>query len=160
MKDSENSTAHDFWKRLDDVTAGMLKTGPEDFAPMAPHGDEEEKAIWFITAKGTAAHQAAIEGMSTHFAICDQSAKLHAVVKGKLQEVSDPKKVDELWSRVTGAWFEGGRDDPDVRLIRLTPSQAEVWLTDGGASFFYEIARANIQEEHTPDVGTHEVVNF
>ena len=160
MKDVDNSTEKTFWDRMDKVTAGMLKTGPEDFVPMAPYADAEENVVWFITAKGTAAHQAAISNQDTHFAISDQKARLHAIVKGKLHEANNPAKLDELWSRVADAWFEGGREDPDVRLICLRPTQAEAWLTDGGANFLLEIVRSNASSKHTPDVGEHEVITF
>ncbi|MBT9384933.1 pyridoxamine 5'-phosphate oxidase family protein [Pseudooceanicola sp. CBS1P-1] len=159
MKDLSNNTAQDLWTRLDKATAGMLQTGPEQFDPMAPFADAEEGMVWFITAMGTQAHQAAIEKRDSRFLVCDQHARLHAHLEGSLHEVFRPAKLDALWSPVTEAWFEQGRADPAVRLLCFRPTRAEVWLTEGGASFLYQIARAR-HSSRTPDIGHHEVLTF
>ena len=41
----------------------------------------------------------------------------------------------------------------------MTPKDAEVWSGDGGVSFLYEIAKANMTGD-TPDVGEHGHVTF
>ena len=38
--------------------------------------------------------------------------------------------VDKLWSRFAAAWFEGGKADPKLQLLRLDPEHAEVWLNE------------------------------
>ncbi|PJE33038.1 hypothetical protein PSM7751_00469 [Pseudooceanicola marinus] len=159
MKDLHSETAEKFFDRMGDVTAGMLMTGDDHHIPMSHYADAEEGVIWFITAKGTAADQAAIEKRNVNYLIADSGAKLYADVRGTLHEVNKPGKLDELWSRAAGAWFEDGRDDPDVRLLCLRPTHAEVWLTEGGAKFLYEIARAHTSGK-TPDLGEHEVITF
>ncbi|PJE31861.1 General stress protein 26 [Pseudooceanicola antarcticus] len=159
MKDHDTKTAQRLFDRLGDVTAGMLMTGPDTHIPMSHYADADEGVLWFISAEGTAAHQAAVEKRDSHFLVADQGAKLYADISGQLQAVTDPAKLDDLWSRVAGAWFEEGREDSSVRLLRFVPAKAEVWLTEGGAKFLYEIARANVTG-HTPDVGEHEVITF
>ena len=46
-----------------------------------------------------------------------------------------------------------------MRLVRMTPAQAEVWATDGTAGFLYEIAKAHVTGEH-PDMGDHARITF
>ena len=36
--------------------------------------------------------------------------------------------VDRLWNRFVAAWYEGGKDDPKLTLLRLDCEQAEIWL--------------------------------
>ena len=33
-----------------------------------------------------------------------------------------------MWNRFIAAWFEGGKDDPKLRLLRFDPDDAEIWL--------------------------------
>ena len=40
--------------------------------------------------------------------------------------------VDKLWNRFVAAWFEGGKDDPRLALLRLDPERAQIWL-DGSS---------------------------
>ncbi|EPX80440.1 pyridoxamine 5'-phosphate oxidase family protein [Salipiger mucosus] len=148
-----------FWKRLDDVRAGLLAADGERPVPMSPHADPDENAIWFITARGSAADRAAHSGGEASFHVADSKANVFANVFGKIDISDDSKKLDEIWSAVAGAWFENGRDDESVRLVKMTPHDAEVWAGDGGASFLYEIARANVKGG-TPDVGEHARVTF
>jgi general stress protein 26 len=36
--------------------------------------------------------------------------------------------VDRLWNKFVAAWFEGGKDDPKLALLRLDPDQGQVWM--------------------------------
>ena len=42
----------------------------------------------------------------------------------------DRATVDRLWNKWTEAWFEGGKDDPKVRLIRFDLEHAMIWLNE------------------------------
>lgn len=159
MKDLTNEQKDTFWNRMGDVRAGMLHTDPERVVPMSHYVDEDRGVMWFITSEGTDCYDAAKEGKDVHFVVADAGAKIYAKVEGRLTVENDKEKLDELWSPVAGAWFEDGREDEDVRLVKFTPSTAEVWLTDGAAGFLYEIAKANLTHEK-PDAGDHGVVRF
>lgn len=159
MKDHADNLKQTFWDRLDDVTAGMLEVEPGRSIPMSPYGDSAEAAIWFITSDGSEAFDAAKAGKPASFTVAEQNAKLYARIEGSLAVVDDKQKLDALWSPVAAAWFEDGREDEHVRLICFRPGNAEVWATDGGAGFLYEVAKANVSEQ-TPKLGTHGKVSF
>ncbi|WP_343502553.1 pyridoxamine 5'-phosphate oxidase family protein [Alloyangia pacifica] len=158
-KDDMSELKHDFWKQLKDVRAGLLAADGERPVPMAPHADKEENAIWFITAKGSAADRAAKSSGEVSFHVADTKAHLYANIYGTAEISNDEEKLDEIWSVVAGAWFEDGRDDEAVQLIKMTPKEGEVWVSNGGASFLYEIAKAQMTDD-TPDVGAHGRVVF
>ncbi|WP_199672020.1 pyridoxamine 5'-phosphate oxidase family protein [Pseudooceanicola sediminis] len=159
MKDFADKMTEQFWTRMDKVRAGMLHTTDDRIVPMTAYPDPDEGALWFITAEGTDAHQAAKSNHTTTFIVSDASAKIYARVHGQLSAVTNPEKLDEIWSPIAGAWFKDGREDSSVRLLRLIPTKAEVWLTDGGAGFLYEIAKAKLSDA-TPDAGDHGVITF
>ena len=149
----------DFWKRIDDVQAGMLSVQGGRPVPMSPMADRDANAIWFITAQGTDVAAASESGSTASLQVADSNSNLYANVQGHLQSVDDAEKLDELWNAVVAAWFEDGRDDDKVRLVRMTPTTAEVWATDGAAGFLYEIAKAHMTDEK-PDMGDHGTVTF
>lgn len=151
--------AREFWSRLDDVRAGLLAADGERPVPMSPMPDRDAKAIWFIAAAGSAADRAAKSGGEASFHVADAKANFYANAFGRLEEANDPAKLDELWSAMAAAWFPNGRDDAAVRLVRFTPHEGEVWATEGGAAYLYEIAKANVTGR-TPDVGAHGRVVF
>jgi general stress protein 26 len=49
-------------------------------------------------------------------------------VQGKLMVDNDPAMINKLWNRFVAAWFEGGKSDPKLVLLRIEPRHAEVWL--------------------------------
>ena len=57
---------------------------------------------------------------------------LFATVHGSLQLDNDRRNIDRLWNRFVAAWFEGGKDDPKLALLRLDAERAEIWL-DGSS---------------------------
>lgn len=149
----------EFWRRMEDVTAGMLAADGERPVPMAPTPDEDARAVWFITAAGSAADRAAKSGAEASFHVADPKVNFYANVFGRIEETNDPEKLNDLWSRMAAAWFPEGRDDDAVRLVKFTPHEGEIWANEGGAAFLYEIAKANLTRQ-MPDVGAHGRVVF
>ncbi len=149
-----------FWDRLKDINAGMLAT-PDDRARPMSHSirDTDERVLWFITAHGTDIADAAKSGSAVTYLVACQKAKLYATIEGALDVVTDEKTLDDIWSPIAAAWFEDGKQDPDLCLVRMTLSKSEVWTTDGGAKFLYEIAKSNLTDD-MPDMGEHAVLTF
>ncbi|ANT59380.1 general stress protein [Salipiger sp. CCB-MM3] len=158
-KDHITDLKADFWKNMKNVRAGLLAADGERPVPMSPNADPEENAIWFITAKGSAADRAAKSGGEASFHVADPKSHLYANIFGTLTISDDEEKLDEIWSVVAGAWFKNGREDDSVRLVKMTPKDGEVWVSNGGASFLYEIAKSQMSDD-TPDVGEHGRVVF
>jgi general stress protein 26 len=40
--------------------------------------------------------------------------------------------VDRLWNRFVAVWYEGGKDDPNLALLRLELDRGQIWL-DGSS---------------------------
>ncbi len=148
-----------FWDRIGDVQAGLLSAAGARAVPMSPYADRKENAIWFITADGTELSKAAETSAEASFFVADPKANLYATIDGQVTHVNDPAKLDELWNAVAASWFDDGRRDDDIRLIRMTPTKAEVWATTGAAGFVYELIRSRVSDDK-PDVGEHGMVSF
>lgn len=154
-----DSLKEEFWDRIEDVRTGMLGTDDARSVPMSHYVDKDANVLWFITAKGTDLAKTAQSGASAEYVVISNDEHLYARVDGKVQVVSDPAKLDELWSAIAGAWFEDGRQDDDIQLVRMDLSSAEVWATGGSLSFLYEVAKAHLTDEK-PDMGQHGTISF
>jgi general stress protein 26 len=40
---------------------------------------------------------------------------------------NDRAVIERLWNRYVAAWYEQGKDDPKLALLRLDPERAEIW---------------------------------
>ena len=150
-----------FWKRLDGINAGMLGCAPDwRLVPMSHYADPEQGALWFITAEGTDLVEATRGGpkLAAHV-IGSGPDELYARIEGKLELSNDRAKLDELWNAVASTWFEDGKQDDDIRLLKLSISAAEVWATTGGIGFLYQVAKSKVTGEQ-PDMGEHFEVSF
>ncbi|MCX8225779.1 MAG: pyridoxamine 5'-phosphate oxidase family protein [Sulfitobacter sp.] len=153
------SLKEEFWDRIDDIRTGMLGTDKARAVPMTHYVDKDAKALWFITANGTDLAKTAQTGESAEYIVISNDEHLYARIDGKVQAVTDPAKLDELWNAIAGAWFEDGRQDDDIQLLRMDLSEAEVWATGGSLSFLYQVAKAHITDEK-PDMGQHGTIRF
>ena len=57
---------------------------------------------------------------------------LFASVHGRLSLDNDPDTIDELWNTFVAAWYEGGKDDPELALLRFDADRAEIWENESG----------------------------
>ncbi|MES0090053.1 pyridoxamine 5'-phosphate oxidase family protein [Mesorhizobium sp. M0030] len=44
-------------------------------------------------------------------------------MQGKLSLDNNRAVIDRLWNRFVAAWFEGGKDDPKLALLRFDPQE-------------------------------------
>ncbi|MDP5306343.1 pyridoxamine 5'-phosphate oxidase family protein [Paracoccus spongiarum] len=157
---SEQTDLRDrFWDRLDDVNAGMLGLRSDlRFVPMSHYADRDSAALWFITARQTdlARHLADGPQPALHL-VTDGREGLFARIEGQISLSEDRAKLDELWNAVASSWFEEGRRDDDIQLLRFDAGEAEVWLTGGSLGFLYQIARSKLTGDK-PDLGEHGMI--
>jgi len=52
-------------------------------------------------------------------------------VYGKASITRDKQKIDELWSDIAKAWFDG-KEDPRVTVLKVTPEEGFYWDTKNG----------------------------
>lgn len=148
-----------FWDRLGGVRTGMLEIDGR-FLPMSPNIIEGDGYIWFLTADGTAMADAAAKGSTARFVVSNDDKGLYANINGVMEISNDAEKLDEVWNFVAASWYEDGKRDDDLVLVRYRPENAEVWLTGtSGIGFLYQVARAHVTGDK-PDMGVHTLLTF
>lgn len=88
--------------------------------------------IWFFTAKDTELAQGLTGSSKATATFMSKGHDLFATVQGTLSLDNDRATIDRLWNRFVAAWFEGGKEDPRLALLRFDPHEAEIWL-DGSS---------------------------
>jgi len=151
--------SQDFWDRADDITAGMLSADGAAPRPMAHQVRSDERAFYFITAKGTDIADAAQNGSAAQHIIACAHGQLYAAINGTLHVETSRDKLNDIWSPIAAVWFDDGREDEDICLVRFTPKDADVWTTDGTAKTLYEFGKAALTDD-LPDVGDHAKLHF
>lgn len=152
------------WSQLESGRISMLSipsTGqlPQ---PMTHFTDRDSGCIWFVTSSETDLAKSVQTMALGQLVFMAPSQDYQASISGRLEIVMDEEKLDALWNVAIAAWFEGGRDDPSVRLLRFTPDEAAVWASEGSKVLVgLKILRAGMTEgADEPDVGVHTVIDF
>ncbi len=78
-----------------------------------------------------------------------QQPRQYLSVTGRAELNSDRARINQVWKESFRTWFEGGKDDPNIVLIVLRPSEAEYWDNTGakGLRFALEYATAYVKGE-------------
>ena len=132
-----------FWAALRKDMTVMLGLGTEiEYRPMTAQlaSDDDEGPIWFFTSTdtdlGRHLQNAGAQEGSFHFA--SKGHDVWATVSGMLQVDNDRATIDKLWNSYVSAWYEGGKDDPKLLLVRMDPSHAKIWK-DGSSLVAYAL---------------------
>jgi general stress protein 26 len=120
-----------FWKALrSDMTVMLGLNGVEDghARPMTAQLVHKDRGpIWFFTAKDNAIVEKLPQGDRAIAIFASKGHDLFATIHGRLRIDNDRATIDRLWNRFVAAWFERGKDDPKLALLRLDPERAEIW---------------------------------
>jgi general stress protein 26 len=96
--------------------------------PMTAQFDGEKAPIWFFAARDNALVQKLPLGNRAIATFAAKDHDLFATLHGSLHVDNDRAMIDRLWNRFVAAWYEGGKDDPNLVLLRFDAEKAEVWL--------------------------------
>jgi len=136
MTETEYKLESRLWKAIKDdrvVMLGLAGVEEGHSQPMSAqilHDEDERGPLWFFTSKDSDLVKALND---SHRAVVHFSAKGHdlfASLHGELSLDNDRRVIDQLWNSFIAAWYQGGKDDPKLQLLRLDPERAQVWLNE------------------------------
>jgi general stress protein 26 len=124
-----------FWDAVKDDRTVMLgladaKSHPRPMTAMIE--DDEGGPIWFFTATSTELGTGISAPLPAVLTLSSKGHDVFATVHGSLSRTTDRSVIDRLWNPFIAAWYEGGKDDPSLVLLRFDPADAEIWL-DGSS---------------------------
>jgi general stress protein 26 len=116
-----------FWDSIRSDMTAMLGVPGVDPCPMTAQFDGERKVIYFFTAKDTELAEKATTRTDALLIYAAKGHDVFASVHGSLRIDTDRATIDRLWNRFVAAWFEQGKEDPNLCLLRFDPDEAEIW---------------------------------
>lgn len=148
---------------IKDVKFAMLTTTTDEghlhACPMTTQDVEFNGEIWFIGSNETEAVSDMKQRPQVNLAYSKPSDSVYVSINGTAELVNDPAKLDELWSDMYNAYFEGGKTDPRVQLIKINANGAEYWNGPNKLVALYEMTKAALTGE-TADMGDNGTVRI
>lgn len=122
-----------FWKALkSDRTLMLGLDGIEDghARPMTAQFENDRSPIWFFASIDNELVKSLPMGNRAIATFASKGHDLFATLHGRLSLDNDRAAIDRFWNRYVAAWFEEGKDDPKLALLRLDAEHAEIWLDE------------------------------
>jgi general stress protein 26 len=134
MTDFDQARLDRVWDIVEKAGICMMTTrfyGGLRARPMEARPDHEEGVIWFLTdQRGLKDDEIdAIPEVCLIFVYPKE--KVYLSITGEAFVAHDPDRARALWNERQKVWWSGP-DDPNLRVVRVEPEQAELW--DGPAS--------------------------
>lgn len=128
---TEKDPVSHVWEMIADIRMSMLITHDGNkirARPMAAYVREKENAIYFLT-HAREEKDAEIESNPDVTLTFNEGMK-YVSLAGRAVVSNDRAKIEELWTPVAKAWFDSAQD-PDIRVLKITPEDAEYWDNPG-----------------------------
>jgi len=120
-----------FWKAVESDRTMMLGLAEDERGhsrPMTAQIEHGAGPIWFFTSRESDLVGKLEPGKRAFAAFSSKGHDLFASVEGTLALSDDRAAIDRLWNPFVAAWFEGGKEDPKLALLRFDAEHAEIWL--------------------------------
>lgn len=128
-KDSPQEVAAKFIDKLKDspfVMIGLMNSREHHEPMTAQIDDDQPNTLYFFAGKDNRIAGGG-EAMA-HFV--GKGHDFFACLSGNVVQNNDRAQIDKLWNKQAEAWFPGGKDDPNLALLRFDIDSAELWETD------------------------------
>lgn len=147
------------WKMMEAISFCMLSTLDGTVIrsrPMAAYIRPPENVIYFLSDARRHKDEEIRRNPNVSLAFADASRQQYVAVAGRAEISNDRDKVRELWSTPAKAWWDSP-DDPSIRVLKVTPIDAEFWDSPGTVVSYVKMALAAVSSAR-PQLGDNEKV--
>jgi general stress protein 26 len=135
MEETREESIKKLGELIMDIDVAMMVTIDEGILrsrPMSTQKTEFDGDLWFFTSLKDHKVEEIEKDNRVNLSYSKPDDTTYVSVSGRIEFVRDQAKIDELWNPIYRAWFEEGKDDPDILLLRVIVERAEYWDYSSG----------------------------
>jgi general stress protein 26 len=106
-----------------------LDQRPIEVSPMSVQEVDEKGNIWFLASKESDKYKNISADSKVQLMFSDGGSFKFLSVFGKANISTDQVRIDKYWNKMMEAWFDKGRQDPNIILIEVSPEESYYWDT-------------------------------
>jgi general stress protein 26 len=147
------------WELMKKIGFAMLVTRHGDklrARPMAAYVERNDRAIYFLTDARHHKDEEIASDPNVNLSFADAGSQKYVSLTGKAAISNDRAKIRELFSTPAKAWWDSP-DDPNIRVLKIAPDDAEFWDSPGTVVSYVKMAAAAVAGSR-PDVGDNRKV--
>ncbi|GIL00569.1 MAG: general stress protein [Alphaproteobacteria bacterium] len=147
------------WALMEKIAICMLGTRDGEWIrtrPMAADVRRDENAVYFLTDVRRHKDDEIRQFPNVCLAFAETGGQKYVSVTGRATVSNDRARIRELFTTPAKAWWDSA-DDPNIRVLAVTPHDAEYW--DGPGTIVSTINMAAAAATGTrPDLGENRKV--
>src|SRR5262245_9331938 len=125
--------------------------------PMGAFVRRDEGAIYFFTDHRAHKEEEIRQYPNVCLAFADTHGQNYVSLSGSAEISADRDKIKELWAIPAKVWWKSP-DNPNLRLIKVTPHEAEYWDAPGNVISSIKVAIALVRGTTPKGTGEHRKV--
>lgn len=137
---------------IKDVKYAMMTTETYDkghlhSCPMTTlKNDLTGRKIWFLSDKNSETVKDLQKNPQVNLSYTTSDEKDFVSISGKATLTDDKEKINELWNPIYNAFYEHGKEDPNIELICVECHGAEYWLSGNSVVNVIKMTAAALQD--------------
>jgi general stress protein 26 len=159
---ADKTDAEKVWELMQKIDFCMLAThedGKIRSRPMSAHVRENEHRIYFLTDVGGMKDDIIRDNPDVNLAFADKGGAKFVSLSGHAEVSADRTKIRDLWDNDAKAWWESP-DDPRIRVISVTPEDAQYWDSPGKLAVMVAMAASAMTGNRPKDIGENRKVDL
>jgi general stress protein 26 len=124
--------------------------------PMDARSRPQENTIYFLTDDRRHKDDEIRQFPKVMLAFADNSNYKFVSLSGRAEVSNDRAKIKELWEPTAKAWWDSA-DNPNIRVLKVTPVEAEYWDSPGKIVSMIKMGVAAVTGSR-PDLGENKKV--
>jgi general stress protein 26 len=157
--DGNDGNVERVWDLAKKIAIAMLVTRDGEMLrsrPMGAHVVREDNTIYFLTDARRHKDEEIARDSHVNLAFADTSGQKYVSISGIAKVSNDRAKIRELFSTPAKAWWDSA-EDPNIRVLKITPAEAEFWDSPGTVISYIKMAAAAVTGTR-PDLGDNRKV--
>lgn len=149
------------WQLMKKIGFAMLVThdgGKLRARPMSAYLEQDNNAIFFLTDARRHKDEEIAGNPAINLSFADASSQKYVSIAGTATVSNDRAKIKELFSTPAKAWWDSA-EDPNIRVLKITPDDAEFWDSPGTVISYVKMAAAAATGTR-PDIGENRKVSM
>ena len=145
MSNEKEQSKTESIKKLKELAEGIdicmfctdLDKQPINARPMSSNKVDDQGNIWFLSNSQSNKNHEIEHDSKVQLFYSKISDSQYLSVYGTASIYTDRDSIDKAWDPIAKAWFEGGKDDPNISVIKVAPSYAYYWDTKDGKAIAF-----------------------
>jgi general stress protein 26 len=141
---SDTDSTERVWKLSEKIAICMFSTWDGEqlrSRPMGAHVVRDEHAIYFLTDARQHKDEQVERYPQVSLAFADTGAQKYVAIAGRASVSNDRAKIRQLFTTTAKAWWDSA-DDPNIRVLKVSPVDAEYWDGSGTTISYMKMAVA------------------